>query len=58
MGGNPIRMIELSEILDRIQKKSATTVASSDIGRVLQLMRAAQKGRNALLKAVESQDES
>ncbi|MEO6786205.1 MAG: hypothetical protein ABI318_08730 [Chthoniobacteraceae bacterium] len=56
--GNPIRMIELSEMLDHVQKMSTTTVASSDIGRVLQLMRAAQKGKKALLEAVESQNEA
>src|SRR5437667_9663590 len=37
MQGNPIRMIELSEMLDHVQKMSTTTVASSEIGRVLQL---------------------
>jgi hypothetical protein len=57
MGGNPIRLIELSEILDHLQKVSTTTVASSDIGRVLQLMRASQKGKKELLKVVESQNE-
>ena len=58
MGGNPIRMIELSEMLDHFQKVSTTTVASSDIGRVLQLMRAAQKGKKELLKAVEFQNKT
>ena len=58
MGGNPIRMIELSEMLDRIKSQSTTTVASSDIGRVLQLMRAAERGKSALLKTVESHVES
>jgi Nuclease-related domain len=57
IGGNPIRLIELSEILDHLQKVSTTTVASSDIGRVLQLMRASQKGKKELLKVVESQNE-
>jgi hypothetical protein len=57
MGGNPIRLIELSEILDHLQKVSTTTVASSDIGRVLQLMRATQIGKKELLKVVESQNE-
>lgn len=45
--GNPIRMIELSEMLDHVEKMSTTTVASSDIGRLLQLMRAADKGTKA-----------
>ena len=58
MGGNPIRMIELSEMLDSIKTQSTTTVASSDIGRVLQLMSAAERGKSALLKAVESQVET
>jgi len=57
MGGNPIRMIDLTKMLNHIQKLSTTTVASSDIGRVLQLMRAAQKGKKALLEAVEAQSE-
>jgi len=53
--GNPIRMIELSEMLDHIQKLSTTTVASSTIGRVLQLMKAAQRGKKELLEVVELQ---
>jgi len=57
MEGNPIRMIDLTEMLDRIHKLSTRTVTSSDIGRVLQLMRAAEKGKKALIKAVESQNE-
>ncbi len=55
MEGNPIRMIDLTEMLNHLQKLSTTTVASSDIGRVLQLMRAAQKSKRALVEAVESQ---
>lgn len=54
MGGNPIRMIELTEMLDHLQKVGSTTVASSDIGRVLQLMRAAQKGKKELSEIVGS----
>ena len=57
MQGNPIRMIDLTEMLNHIQESSTTTVASSDIGRVLQLMRAAQKGKKALVAEVESQGE-
>jgi hypothetical protein len=57
MEGNRIRMIDLTEMLNHIQQLSTTTVASSDIGRVLQLMRAAQKGKRALVEAVESQSE-
>jgi len=58
MSGNPIRMIDLRKMLDYVQKMSTTTVASSQIGRVLQLMRAAQKGQKELLKAVEDQSEA
>lgn len=57
LAGNPIRMIDLTEMLERIKNMGTTTVASSTIGRVLQLMRAAEKGKNALIKAVESQEE-
>jgi hypothetical protein len=57
MGGNPIHMIDLTEMLDHLHNMSTTTVASSNIGRVLQLMRAAEKGRKDLVKAVESQNE-
>ena len=57
MGGNPIRMIDLTEMLERIHNMSTTTVASSTIGRVLQLMRAAEKGKKALVNAVESQNQ-
>jgi hypothetical protein len=55
MERNPIRLIELSQMLDHIKNLSTTTVASSEIGRVLQLMRAAEKGKNELAKAVEAQ---
>jgi hypothetical protein len=44
MQGNPIRMLDLSEMLHQLQDRSTTTVASSEIGRVLQLMWAAQRG--------------
>jgi len=55
MGGNPIRLIDLTEMLNRIRSTSTTTVASSTIGRVLQLMRAAEKGTKALVQAVQAQ---
>jgi hypothetical protein len=55
MGGNPIRLIDLTEMLNRIRSTSTTTVASSTIGRVLQLMRAAEKGKKALVRAVQAQ---
>jgi len=35
-----------------------TTVASSDIGRVLQLMRAAQLGKKELIEVVEDQSKA
>jgi hypothetical protein len=57
MEGNPIRVIELSEMLDYIKQMSSTTVASSEIGRVIQLMRAAEKGKQALSEAVKAQTE-
>ena len=46
---NPIRMIDLPEMLDHLKSVSTTTVASSDIGRVLQLMRAAERVKPGLL---------
>jgi hypothetical protein len=55
MNGNPIRMIDLKEMLEHLEKMSTTTVASSDIGRVLQLMKAAKRGTGELLKAADLQ---
>jgi len=55
---NPIRIIQLTEMIDHIQNMSTTTVASSDIGRVLQLMKAAQKGNKSLIEADEALDDS
>jgi len=52
---NPIRILDLTEMLDHIQNLSTTTVAASDIGRVLQLMKAAEKGKKALKATVEAQ---
>jgi hypothetical protein len=57
MEGNPILLIELSEMLDHIKNLSTTTVASSEIGRVLQLMKAAEGGKKALTKAVKAQSD-
>ena len=57
MEGNPIRMIDLSEILGYFRRMSSTTLASSEIGRMLQLMRAAEKGDNALREALKSQSD-
>jgi hypothetical protein len=53
--GNPIRIIDLAEILQHFEEMSTTTVASSDIGRVLQLMKAAQKGKAELARAADAQ---
>jgi hypothetical protein len=55
LNGNPIQMIELSQMLDHIDNLSTTTVASSDIGRVLQLMKAVKRGKKALLNTVKAQ---
>jgi hypothetical protein len=40
MGGNPIRLLALNEMLDSITKKLSKTPANSEIGRLLQLMKA------------------
>lgn len=58
MRGNPIRLISLAEMLEHLKGLSTTTVASSDIGRVLQLMKAAERGQTALLDAVSQQGDS
>jgi len=57
MGGNPIRLIELSEMLEKIEEQATRTVASSMIGRVLQLMRAAHQGKAALERAADADDD-
>ncbi len=54
LNGNPIQMLDLSQMLDHIENLSTTTVASSDIGRVLQLMKAAKRGTKALIDADEA----
>ena len=53
--GNPIRLMELSEMLTVIREKTTTTMASSTIGRVLQLMKAAEKGKAELNRVIEEQ---
>lgn len=55
LNDNPIKIITLSEMLSHFKRMKSKTVASSDIGRVLQLMKAAEKGDKALRKAVEMQ---
>lgn len=40
MGGNPIKLLALPEMVSAIMGSINTTVASSDLGRTLQLMRA------------------
>lgn len=52
---NPIQMIDLPEMLDHLKSVSTTTLASSDIGRVLQLMRAAERVKPRLLDASEEE---
>lgn len=42
MGGNPIKLIELREMIDEVTKDMNKTVVSSQLGRTLQLMKAAQ----------------
>jgi hypothetical protein len=56
MGGNPIRIIELSEIIEHLQEVCTTTVASSEIGRLLQLMRAARKSKYQIIPDIKSQE--
>lgn len=58
LDGNPIRMIDLPEMLAHIRRTSTTTVAPSAIGRVVQLMAAAEKSKAALREAVESQGDA
>ena len=41
IGGNPLRILTLSEILDTLSASITTTPAASEIGRVLQLIKAA-----------------
>ncbi len=53
--GNPIKLIELSELLAFIRSQTTTTVASSTIGRVIQLIKASEKGKPALAKALDLQ---
>lgn len=58
LNGNPIQMLDLSQMLHHIENLSTTTMASSDIGRVLQLMKAAKRGKKGVLDwAEENVDE-
>lgn len=53
--GNPVRIIDLTEMLNFIKKTNTkNTVASFQIGRILQLMRAAEKGTKELLESMDS----
>ena len=56
--GNPIQVLDLTQMLDHIDNLSTTTVASSDIGRVLQLMKAAKRGTKALLSTDQLQSDA
>jgi hypothetical protein len=58
LGGNRVRMLELAEMLRQIEAMASTTLASSDIGRVLQLMRAAKKDKATLLETVKAQSDN
>jgi hypothetical protein len=40
MGGNPVRLIELSEMVDVVLRGLGTTLASSQLGRLLQVLNA------------------
>lgn len=42
LGGNPIRILTLSEMLDSLWAELTTTPAASEIGRAIQLMKAAK----------------
>jgi hypothetical protein len=55
MKGNPILLLSLEDILTHLNDDLSTTVAASAIGRTLQLMRAAQKGKKAMAKEVQAQ---
>lgn len=40
--GNPIELLDISQILESLEKNHSTTLASSSIGRLLQVMKAAR----------------
>ena len=40
LGGNPIKFLTVDEILDYLNKHTTKTVASSDLGRLLQVIKA------------------
>jgi hypothetical protein len=42
MAGNPVRVITLKEMLNEIHAHLGTTVAGTELGRTLQLFRAAR----------------
>lgn len=42
LGGNPIQILELSEMLGKVNTKLSTTVSNTSIGRFLQLIKAAR----------------
>ena len=50
--GNPLKVLELQEVLKYLDESISTTVASSAIGRTLQLMRASKRGAEALKREV------
>ncbi len=46
LDGNPIKILTVKEILDYMNKKTAKTVAPSDVGRLLQVIKASGWERN------------
>jgi len=41
MADNPIKIVTLSEMLEEVSRKLSTTLAGTELGRTLQLFRAA-----------------
>jgi hypothetical protein len=42
LGGNPIRILTLEEMFNDIQRRTSTTLAPSEIGRLVQLLKSAE----------------
>lgn len=45
-GGNPIRLISFGELLDDVWKELSTTPAATELGRMVQLMKASRWSLN------------
>ena len=56
--GNQVKLLTLTDILNKLNANSSTTPASSAIGRILQLMRAAKQGGPALSAALADEEEN